>query len=194
MSFTSYLEDILDRLNSDIHLLENECKEHYSQDQNAEKTLAHINRTLDVLKQFSFNVTEIVEMILLPEYKQSIKCVELNKVIKENKLEIDHLKTELDYYVKQNKKLQRYYNRKELEVLQKERTKERGRISNIVDNKGYGFIKRKSSDDIFFHRTDMINEDEFIELKYGDLVEFDIEIDKRGDREKAIFVKLYSVI
>lgn len=59
----------------------------------------------------------------------------------------------------------------------------KGKIKKLISHRGYGFIKRFISEgldddeegDLFFHRSQLIEEIKFDDLSEGDIVEFEIE-------------------
>jgi CspA family cold shock protein len=57
----------------------------------------------------------------------------------------------------------------------------KGKIKKVIEGKGYGFIKSEDGGEIFFHISGLQGLD-FKNLKEGDLVEFEVERDKRGPR------------
>lgn len=63
---------------------------------------------------------------------------------------------------------------------------EEGTVKWFNDEKGYGFIKRDSGDDVFVHHRDLEGEGHKT-LKEGDKVRFEIEKTDKG--LKAIHVK-----
>lgn len=64
--------------------------------------------------------------------------------------------------------------------------KEKGVIKKIDDSGNYGFISRKSKDDIFFHKSDIMSNN----FNEGDNVEFEIASGDRGP--KAAKVKIIA--
>ena len=64
----------------------------------------------------------------------------------------------------------------------------RGKIKNILEDKGYGFIRADDGRDIFFHRSDLQGVD-FIDLKEGDPVDFHVRRDPRGSGLRAVNVR-----
>ena len=63
----------------------------------------------------------------------------------------------------------------------------KGTIKKLVGDRGFGFIVTEEGDEIFFHRTGLV-EVEFEALKEGAAVEFDKEQGDKGPR--AANVKL----
>ena len=56
-----------------------------------------------------------------------------------------------------------------------------GTIKKIVRDRGFGFIKCKDGQEVFFHRNGLQNLN-FDELKEGDGVEFETERGEKGER------------
>lgn len=57
-----------------------------------------------------------------------------------------------------------------------------GTIKNLVQDRGFGFIRDAASgQDYFFHRSECTNGD-FSMMKVGDSVHFDAEVSKKGPR------------
>ncbi|MBI4229006.1 MAG: cold shock domain-containing protein [Deltaproteobacteria bacterium] len=68
----------------------------------------------------------------------------------------------------------------------------KGTIKRLFKNRGFGFIKAEDGREIFFHMTG-VDGVEFDSLTEGQAVEFDIEKNQKGSRNKgprAINVKL----
>lgn len=55
-----------------------------------------------------------------------------------------------------------------------------GKIRTLVSSKGFGFIESGKVRDYFFHMSDC--KTDFIELREGDNVEFDLVESKKGPR------------
>jgi CspA family cold shock protein len=70
-------------------------------------------------------------------------------------------------------------------------TKLVGKIKSIVEDKGFGFIRKdgagREEKDVFFHAKGLKNAS-FEELQVGDAVEFDLEDDPRGRGPRAVNV------
>ena len=60
-----------------------------------------------------------------------------------------------------------------------------GRISKIIENRGFGFIELDEGKDIFFHCSDV--EGDFKVLEEGDLVSYEVT-EGRDNKDKAIKV------
>jgi len=57
----------------------------------------------------------------------------------------------------------------------------KGRIKNILYDKGYGFITAEDGKDIFFNKSG-VRDTSITRLRHGDPVEFDVEKGFRGLR------------
>ncbi|MGE5445368.1 MAG: cold-shock protein [Ignavibacteriales bacterium] len=64
----------------------------------------------------------------------------------------------------------------------------KGRIRKLVADKGYGFIKSEEGGEVFFHLSGLRGID-FNDLKEGDLLEYDMEKDKRSGKFRAVSVR-----
>ena len=64
----------------------------------------------------------------------------------------------------------------------------RGRIKTVRTGKGYGFITAEDGEDIFFHKSGVIDTS-ITRLRPGDPVEFDVETGLRGLRVRAVNVR-----
>ena len=64
----------------------------------------------------------------------------------------------------------------------------RGKIKNILEDKGYGFIRADDGREIFFHRSDLQGVD-FKDLLEGDPVDFNVRRDPRGSGLRAVNVR-----
>ena len=61
-----------------------------------------------------------------------------------------------------------------------------GTIKKLVQDKGFGFIKRDGGEkDLFFHATGLLN-CEFDALSEGDTVEFEIGKGEKGPRAEKV--------
>ena len=63
----------------------------------------------------------------------------------------------------------------------------KGKIKNLIKDRGYGFIEAEDEREIFFHETDLIDI-HFDSLEEGQQVQFDVEKGEKG--LKAVNVKL----
>lgn len=59
---------------------------------------------------------------------------------------------------------------------------EKGKVKTLHSDKGFGFIKAETGKEYFFHRTGMMNKQDFDDLRVGDVVEFDTEETAKGPR------------
>jgi cold shock protein len=57
---------------------------------------------------------------------------------------------------------------------------ETGVIKWFNNEKGYGFIKRETGEDVFVHHTAIINQSGYRSLKEGDRVSFDLKQGPKG--------------
>lgn len=57
---------------------------------------------------------------------------------------------------------------------------ESGIVKWFNNDKGYGFIKRDSGEDVFVHHTAIVNQAGYRTLKEGDRVEFDVKQGPKG--------------
>lgn len=64
----------------------------------------------------------------------------------------------------------------------------RGTAKRVVHERGFGFIRAEDGAEVFFHRTDLVDEQLFHELQMGEAVEFTVSQSWRGPR--AIHVRL----
>jgi len=55
----------------------------------------------------------------------------------------------------------------------------KGSIKKIVRDRGFGFIAAEDGRDVFFHRSELLEVD-FMDLREGDQVEFDVKQTDRG--------------
>ena len=70
----------------------------------------------------------------------------------------------------------------------------KGAIKKLIRDRGFGFIRAEDGREIFFHRT-AVDGSNFESLAEGQPVEFDIEKNRGGSRDKgprAINVRLIS--
>lgn len=63
--------------------------------------------------------------------------------------------------------------------------REKGVVKWFSTDKGYGFIRRESGDEIFVHHTD-IEVDGYASLKNGETVEFDVFDSDRGPKARNL--------
>ena len=63
-----------------------------------------------------------------------------------------------------------------------------GKIVRLVRDRGFGFIRTESGQEIFFHATGLVGAT-FEALTEGETVEFDVEPDPRSPKERAINVR-----
>jgi CspA family cold shock protein len=63
----------------------------------------------------------------------------------------------------------------------------KGKIKNLIKDRGYGFIEAEDGEEIFFHRTGVEGE-EFESLQEGKAVEYETESSPKGPR--AVNVKV----
>ena len=63
--------------------------------------------------------------------------------------------------------------------------RERGVVKWFSTDKGYGFIRRESGDEIFVHHSD-IEVDGYASLKNGETVEFDVFESDRGPKARNL--------
>ena len=57
---------------------------------------------------------------------------------------------------------------------------ETGTVKWFNNEKGYGFIKRESGEDVFVHHTAIVNQSGYRTLGEGDRVEFDVKQGPKG--------------
>ena len=69
-----------------------------------------------------------------------------------------------------------------------EETRQRGRVSAIMRDKGFGFVAMDGYKEVFFHSS-AINRGTFEELKTGDIVSFLLVKAEKGDRAVAVEVE-----
>jgi cold shock protein len=65
----------------------------------------------------------------------------------------------------------------------------KGKISRLVRDRGFGFIKAEDGQETFFHRT-AVQDGSFDSLKGDENVEYDMGTDARSGRERAIAVRV----
>ena len=56
-----------------------------------------------------------------------------------------------------------------------------GKIKRLIRERGFGFITAEDGNEVFFHRSDLVEED-FDALEEGTSVEFDLETGPKGPR------------
>ncbi len=64
----------------------------------------------------------------------------------------------------------------------------KGTISNVIADRGFGFIKTEEGKEIFFHRNELEGA-EFSNLKAGQKVEFEMGQDRK-QRSQAVKVRI----
>ena len=64
----------------------------------------------------------------------------------------------------------------------------RGKIKNILEDKGCGFITAEDGKDFSFHRSDPHDVD-LKDVKVGDRVEFIVRRDPRGGGSRAVYMR-----
>ncbi len=65
----------------------------------------------------------------------------------------------------------------------------KGRVKRLMTDKGYGFIKSEGEGgELFFHMLGLRGID-FKDIKEGDLLEYDVEKDKRSGKFRAVNVR-----
>jgi CspA family cold shock protein len=67
----------------------------------------------------------------------------------------------------------------------------KGRVRKLMTDKGYGFIKSEDGAEVFFHLSGLRGID-FMDLKEGDVLEYDVEKDKRSGKFRAVNVRRAS--
>lgn len=65
----------------------------------------------------------------------------------------------------------------------------RGKIVRLVRDRGFGFIRMESGQEIFFHATGLDEGGAFESLTENQEVDFESESDPRNARERAIHVR-----
>ncbi len=63
-----------------------------------------------------------------------------------------------------------------------------GKIVRLVRDRGFGFIRAENGTEIFFHATGLQGRS-FESLTEGEPVEFDVELDPRSNRNRAVNVR-----
>ena len=57
---------------------------------------------------------------------------------------------------------------------------ENGTVKWFNNDKGYGFIKRETGEDVFVHHTAIVNQSGYRTLNEGERVEFDVKQGPKG--------------
>ncbi|HEX2037763.1 MAG TPA: cold shock domain-containing protein [Chloroflexota bacterium] len=65
-----------------------------------------------------------------------------------------------------------------------------GSIVRIVRDRGFGFIRTETGEEVFFHATGVVGGVPFDSLSEGQTVTFEKERDTRGRGERAVNVQL----
>lgn len=65
-----------------------------------------------------------------------------------------------------------------------------GSIVRLVRDRGFGFIRTDTGDEVFFHATGVTGETPYDSLNEGQTVTFDVERDTRGRGERAVNVQV----
>lgn len=65
----------------------------------------------------------------------------------------------------------------------------RGQIVRLVRERGFGFLRTESGQEVFFHRTE-VQEASFDALRGDEQVEYDMGTDARSGRERAVNVRV----
>ena len=60
-----------------------------------------------------------------------------------------------------------------------------GRIKRVIRDRGFGFIRTQSGQQVFFHRTNLRDVD-FVSLEEGQAVEFELQPGEKGLRATSI--------
>jgi CspA family cold shock protein len=60
-----------------------------------------------------------------------------------------------------------------------------GRIKRVIRDRGFGFIRTQSGQQVFFHRTNLRDVD-FVSLEEGEAVEFELQPGEKGLRATSI--------
>ncbi len=63
-----------------------------------------------------------------------------------------------------------------------------GKIKTISKQRGFGFIRKENGEDVFFHRSALLNGINFFNLREGDRVEFDFKESEKGPRAENIIL------
>jgi CspA family cold shock protein len=66
---------------------------------------------------------------------------------------------------------------------------ETGPVIRLVRDRGFGFVRTQSNEEIFFHHSTLPS-GVFDSLQDGQEIEFDIEDDARGRGKRAVNVRL----
>lgn len=67
----------------------------------------------------------------------------------------------------------------------------RGQIVRLVRERGFGFLRSESGQEVFFHRTEL-QDASFDALRGDEQVEYDMGTDARSGRERAVNVRVAS--
>jgi CspA family cold shock protein len=66
---------------------------------------------------------------------------------------------------------------------------ETGQVIRLVRDRGFGFVRTQSNEEIFFHHS-TLPPGAFDSLREGQQIEFDIENDVRGRVKRAVNVRV----
>ena len=65
-----------------------------------------------------------------------------------------------------------------------------GSIVRLVRDRGFGFIRTETGQEVFFHATGVVGTTPFDNLQEGQTVQFEKQQDTRGRGERAVNVQL----
>ncbi len=65
----------------------------------------------------------------------------------------------------------------------------KGQIVRLVRDRGFGFIRAEGGQEVFFHRTALVDGD-FDTLRGNEQVDFEMGTDSRSGRERAVNVRI----
>jgi CspA family cold shock protein len=65
-----------------------------------------------------------------------------------------------------------------------------GSIARLVRDRGFGFIRTDSGQEVFFHASGVAGTTPYDNLNEGQNVSFDVERDTRGRGERAVNVQV----